>query len=121
MTTPEHQPTAEDFARIDRLYQMALDTHTGPAHPTLRATARDGIRAEMEKQPGLVEWLREHRQLAIEPFEAAGHWLVPIRDTTYAAGGMRGSFARTVHEAAASAIVDHLAQMVAHAFVEVTP
>lgn len=109
-----------DSDRIDRLYQMALNTHTGTGALSLRCAARDGIRAEMEKQPGVVDWLRSRGLLACEPFTVAYGpemwWMVLVRDDTLTPGGTRGSSGPTVEEAAASCVCDQLAAMVAGAF-----
>lgn len=104
-----------DAERIERLLRMAVSAHVSTAAYTLRAAALDGIRAEAEKQAGVLDWLRAQGLLGVEPFESAGYTLVMLRDDEAARGAMRGAGAETVEAAAASALVDHLGTM--HALV----
>lgn len=108
--------------QISHLYQMAVEAHQGrTAVWSLRHAALDGIRAEVAKQPGVVDWLRDHMCLAMEPLPVPGldgttWWMVLVRDETISAGASRGTPAPTVEESAASAVVWHLAVVVAQAF-----
>ncbi len=116
----------DDERRVDRLYQMALRAHMGSAAWSLRAAALDGIHAEVVKQPAVLDWLRARMVLGMEPFTVIGDggetwWMVLVRDDSISPGAMRGSPAPTVEESAASALVWHLAAVVARAFATAPP
>ena len=62
-----------DDERISHLYRMAVGAHQRGVHPALRASVLAGIRAEVAKQPGVLDWLRRPAL----PYEAPASFATP--------------------------------------------